>query len=169
MEQRSQFALDAGWFDVTFGNRWRDAQRRLGGKLASVFSIKEQSTGRRLVVRLSDPSRIGASRLAQVHRFMAHLSRHGVHTPLPLLSCEGQSFAIDEERGVLVEVFPHVEGCHPRPRNTRDAAGVATALAEFHGAGLAYVDLPGEESCDQNHVAKHSAHMEPQRPYIGGI
>ena len=144
---------DPWWFVHTYDIRWIGPPDVLSGHSAKVIKIRDEGTKRWLVVRLSDPARIDATRLSQVHRFLEHLNKRGVRTPLPIRTHEGQTYAVHRESGRLVEVFPYVEGRPPQVGDISDAQRVATALAQFHNAGLCYEDLPDEESCDQNHVA----------------
>jgi Ser/Thr protein kinase RdoA (MazF antagonist) len=153
MKHQDGDSLDTAWFGAIYGIRWSTAPTRLGGRLARVFAILDETSGRQLVVRLSDPFRIDESRITQVHRLMRHISRQGVHLALPMRTQDDRTFAVHRKRGYLAEVFPFKEGRHPTPGDVGDAARVATALAAFHDGGAEYEDLPGEESCDQNHVA----------------
>jgi Ser/Thr protein kinase RdoA (MazF antagonist) len=146
-------SLDLAWFRATYGVRWSTAPKLLGGRMAKVFGILDETSGKQLVVRLSDASRIDTLRITQVHRFMGHAARKGVHVCLPVGTRDGRTFAVHSEQGYLAEVFPFLEGRHPFPGDAKDAERVATALAAFHSCGAGYDDLPGEESCDQNHVA----------------
>jgi Ser/Thr protein kinase RdoA (MazF antagonist) len=153
MKHQDGDPLDTAWFGATYGIWWCIAPTRLGGRLAKVFAILDETSRKQLVVRLSDPSRIGESRITQVHRFMRYISGPGVPLALPMRTQDDRTFAVHRKRGYLAEVFPFIEGRHPTPGDVGDAARVATAMAAFHNRGAEYEDLPGEESCDQNHVA----------------
>jgi Ser/Thr protein kinase RdoA (MazF antagonist) len=152
MKHQDGNPLDTAWFRATYGIRWCIAPTRLGGRLAKVFAILDETSGKQLVVRLSDPSRIDESRITQVHRFMRYISGLGVPLALPMRTQDDRTFAVHSKRRYLTEVFPFLDGRHPIPGDVGDAARVATTLAAFHNGGAEYEDLPGEESCDQNHV-----------------
>ena len=145
--------LTPQWLQDAYGIRWDGVGTRLGGKLAQVIRIHDQTTGEELVVRQSDPNRIGRDRLLRIHRFQRHLSDNGVPTPLPRETNDRTTCAEHPTSGQLVEVMPFVVGRHPDRGGLEDAARAGEALARFHNAGVEYSDLPGEESCDQNHVA----------------
>ncbi|MAF11478.1 hypothetical protein CMK11_13595 [Candidatus Poribacteria bacterium] len=144
---------DVAWLDEVFGVRPSDVPERIGGNLASVFRFTDEATGKEFVARVSDASHIPPTRLGRVHAFLAYLDANGVRTPLPLLARVGGSHAVDTASERLVEVYPYVSGRHPARGSVEDASRVARALAAFHTVGLHYADLPGEEACDQNHVA----------------
>jgi Ser/Thr protein kinase RdoA (MazF antagonist) len=144
---------EASWLDEAFGVRPLGVLERIGGNLASVFRFTDEATGRELVARVSDASHIPPARLERAHAFLAHLDANGVRTPLPLRARAGGSHAVDGASGRLVEVYPYVPGRHPARGSVEDATRVARALAAFHSVGNDYADLPGEESCDQNHIA----------------
>ena len=143
---------DPEWLVHTYGIQLRGQLQALGGELAKVTKIHDGRIDRQLVIRISDPARIGGTRLAQVHRFLEYMSEREVRTPIPLRTCEGQTYAVYPELGKLVEVFPYIEGRSPQSGNIEDTRRVAAALARFHNAGVPYEDLPEEESCDINHV-----------------
>jgi Ser/Thr protein kinase RdoA (MazF antagonist) len=145
--------LTPQWLQDAYGIRWDGVATRLGGKLAQVVRIRDQTTGEDLVVRQSDRNRIGRDRLLRIHRFQQHLSEHDVLTPLPRETSDQTTCAVHPASGQLIEVMPFMAGRHPNRGSREDAARAGEALARFHNAGVRYHDLPGEESCDQNHVA----------------
>jgi Ser/Thr protein kinase RdoA (MazF antagonist) len=161
--------IDPEWLAQEYDIRWNGRLEPLGGKLASVFLVRDEATGERLVIRLSDPSRISESRLVRVHRFMAHLSKKGIYIPLPLIARDGRTIGLLEQRGDIVEVFPYVDGRGPCPGDAEDATRVASSLAAFHSAGLDYDDLPGEESCDQNHVALERLRHDAREARVASV
>ncbi|MBT3269277.1 phosphotransferase [Candidatus Poribacteria bacterium] len=144
---------DLAWLAQAFGVRPSGALERIGGKLASVFRFTDEATGREFVARVSDASHIPPARLARVHAFLAYIDANGVRTPVPLSARSGLSHALDPVSGRIVEVYPYISGRHPARGPVEDATRVARALAAFHTVGLQYANLPGEEACDQNHVA----------------
>lgn len=144
---------DSAWLGRVYGIRPRSRPERVGGRLASVFRLTDDVTGRELVVRVSDGSRIPPARLERVHTFLTYVDSRGVRAPLPLRARDGRSYAVDGDSQRLVEVYPYIRGRHPARGSADDAARVGQALAQFHNAVIDYTDLPGEEACDQNHVA----------------
>ncbi len=151
------------WLEETFGILWSGEYTVLGQKLAGVFRIQDEQNMRELVVRMSVPDRIDEERLEQVHRFLFHCADQGVKTPVPLRASNGHTIVRHEHSGRLVEVFPFVKGRRPEVGDIQDGRRIAAGLASFHKAGVSYRDLPGEESCDQNHVALERLQKDVQR------
>lgn len=165
--------LDPAWFDRVYGLRPRGVVERVGGRMASVYKFTDDASGREFVARVSDADHIPAERLERAHAFLAHLVARGVGTPAPAHTRAGESIAALNAPGRLVEVYPYVRGRHPVRGSAEDARRVARGLAMFHNAGRHYADLPGEEACDQNHVAlgrleadlRRAETIVPGRPY----
>lgn len=147
-----------GWLAQTYGIEVSGEFHPLQGAMAHVYRLRDQKTNASLVLRLSDSARIDEVRLERVHQFQAYLRTQNVLTVCPLKTQDGQTLA--KYRDVLVEVFPYIEGRKPQRGNRDDIRRVAEALAKFHNAGVQYTDLPGEETCDQNHVALERLRQE---------
>ena len=149
---------DPEWLHRKYGILWDGQYRNMSGKIAHVVKIESANSAESYVLRISDPGRNSqdmlspVDRLSHVHRFQAHLSAHGVRTVLPLRALDGETF-LTTERGMTIEVFPFVEGRHPERGDESDVFLVGSEIARLHNAGTGYMELPGEESLNMNHLA----------------
>lgn len=166
---------DPEWLYRNYGIVWDGQYRDRSGKIAHVVRIACRNTGKPYVLRVSDPRRNSegssslARRLSQVHRFQMHLSNLGVRTVLPLQSLDGKTF-LTKEQGMIVEVFPFVEGRSPKKGIGSDVRLAGAEIARLHSAGVGYRDLPGEERLTMNHLAVNrlQANVRKMRDSTGG-
>ncbi|NKB68238.1 MAG: phosphotransferase [Candidatus Latescibacteria bacterium] len=140
------------WLQQQYGIEWDGQYTLLGDNIAQVVKIHPIGTDQPLVMRISDPQRLAPERIEQVHRCQAYLQSSGVFTPLPRPALQGQT-VLTTETGGAIELFPFIDGRPPRRGHWPDTRLVAEALTHWHNAGSQYLDLPGEESLYQNHVA----------------
>ncbi len=140
------------WVRQKYGILWDGQYCDLSGNTAQVVKIEPKDVGGSYVVRISDPRRISKDRLSLIHRFQTHLTTQGVRTVLPLKTLRGETF-LTTERGMTIEVFPFVQGRSPERGNTLEVRLVGGEIAQLHSAGSGYLELPGEESLFQNHLA----------------
>jgi Ser/Thr protein kinase RdoA (MazF antagonist) len=156
-------AHDPEWLSSTYGISWKGESETHAGRFALVLKITDDNTNQCLVVRVTNQDKISKQRLEMVHRFQEYLFVRGVYTGLPIQTSDGKTLTSDEENSRIVEVFPFLEGRSPQRGNLPDTRLVARALAAFHNAGVDYLDLPDEESLDQNHVALQRLRVEVQQ------
>lgn len=150
------------WFYLQFGIQWDGQYATLGSNTAHVVKIQRVDPDETLVIRISDPSRISQDRISQIHRFQAYLKARGVFTVLPYETPQGETFSTTES-GFTIEVYPFIHGRSPQRGDFEDARLVARAVARLHHAGVDYLDLPGEESLFQNHVALEQLREDVRR------
>ena len=140
------------WLGQNFGIHWDGKYHDLNGNFARVARIESKNNGGSFVVRISDPGCNPPDRMKGVHRFQTYLSTQGVRTVLPLKSLGDETF-LTTDQGMTVEIYPFVQGRSPEKGNSTDIRLVGNEIGRLHSAGTGYVELGGEESLYQNHLA----------------
>lgn len=88
-------------------------------------------------VRLRYAGYCAPERIDFDHRVLTHLCEAGAPVVAPRL-CGGLPCWRDQDR--VWEVYPFIEGRHPRNGDPGDIAAVASALAQFHESGRRFPD-----------------------------